>query len=71
MNTRYYVSIFSNAEGKNLIHTETCLLLPDMRTRINLGIFENSDEAFEAASANYSNSDFCNECLTKIRDIVV
>ena len=71
MNIRYYVNIFSNAEGKHLIHKETCYHLPDMRKRINLGNFNNSNEAFKAASSNYTNCQFCSECLTEIRDIVL
>ena len=53
-----------NAERKNVIHNESCGLLPDSQDREHIGLYPTKELAKEMAERNLPNRefDFCPQC---------
>lgn len=58
--TRYYVNKNAQSNGDREVHSEGCSYMPS--SRIDLGLFNNCQDAVRAAKKHYPQSNGCYWC---------
>ena len=62
---KYIVNMKAQSTGEHEVHCESCSHLPDVKNRLELGLFSNCQKAIEKAETYYNNVDGCRWCCSK------
>lgn len=63
----FFIGTRPQANGRYIIHTKNCPLLPSPGKRLYIGTFLSPDDAAEEGKKHFSDPDYCPFCLHEDR----
>jgi hypothetical protein len=63
MATLFFIGTRPQANGRHIVHTEDCPLLPSPEKRLYIGTFLSPEDAAEEGKMHYDSMGYCPFCL--------